>query len=73
MYKSLVSNRTMTNRDFNGQLQLWLEDVNGYGCWGYFGENYTRGKSQPVDELDRYFRDLHHGYECRRVVTILQS
>jgi len=69
----MLGNMTQTgamNRDFNGQLQVWLEDVDGYGCWGYFGDNYTRGKSQPVDELDEYFRDLHHGYECGTIDTL---
>ena len=50
--------------DDKGQFSLWLEDVDEYGCWCYFGDKHGRGKSNPVNDLDAHCKQLHEGYEC---------
>ena len=54
----------MRSLDDKGQFSLWLDDVNEYGCWCYFGDKHGAGKSQPVNELDEHCKQLHEGYEC---------
>ena len=54
----------MRSLDDKGQFSLWLNDVNEYGCWCYFGDKHGAGKSQPVNELDEHCKQLHEGYEC---------
>lgn len=51
-------------RLFTGQFKVWLESINYYGCWCYFGLDHGKGKSQPVDELDELCKKLHDAYEC---------
>ena len=53
-----------TERKFGGQFEIWLQTLNRYGCWCYFASDYGKGRSQPVDELDRFCKQLHEGYEC---------
>lgn len=53
--------------DDKGQFSLWLDDVNEYGCWCYFGEKHGAGKSQPVNDLDAHCKQLHEGYECAMI------
>ena len=56
--------RSRRSLDDKGQFSLWLEDVDEYGCWCYFGDKHGAGKSQPVNELDAHCKQLHEGYEC---------
>lgn len=47
--------------DFTDDIFLQL---NAWGCWCYFDEDYSLGRSQPVNEIDELCRTLHDGYEC---------
>ena len=38
--------------------------LDGYGCWCNFGENYFLGRGQPVDLNDQLCKQLHDGYAC---------
>ena len=53
-----------TSRSISGQIGAAMQFINNYGCWCFFDENYTLGKSKPMDQMDSYCRDLHNGYDC---------
>ena len=38
------------------------QQVNGYGCWCYFGTDVGKGKATPVDALDHLCQKVHHAY-----------
>ena len=42
----------------------WLDQIDQYGCWCYFGGSYTEGKSKPVSQMDAYCKSLQDGYQC---------
>lgn len=52
MFNSAHSNSTTSNRQFGSLLNGWLNDVNQYGCWCYFGESVLSyeqcGKSPKI-------------------------
>ena len=48
-----------------------LSDLEGYGCWCYFGDetsNTYKGKGLAMDStFDSACRTLRHGYECAQM------
>jgi len=48
--------RTITQTD--------MDQVNQYGCWCYFQNDYGAGRGKPVDEIDMLCKRLHDGYQC---------
>ena len=41
-----------------------LSNLHEYGCWCYFDDNFSKGKSEPADKIDKHCRTLSKGYEC---------
>jgi len=41
-----------------------LLEIEHYGCWCYFGSEYTKGRGKTQDEIDEMCQMLHFGYEC---------
>lgn len=41
-----------------------LEEIWGYGCWCYFGEDYGSGRGSPVNEMDADCQALGLCYQC---------
>merc|ERR1739848_714324 len=50
-----------------------LERINEYGCWCYFQDDHGRGHGRPVNQMDRFCKDLHDGYECAILDTITET
>lgn len=40
-----------------------VSSIKSYGCWCYF-DSVGKGKSDPVDQIDGYCKQLQQGYEC---------
>ena len=38
-----------------------ISSIQSYGCWCYF-DSIGKGKSDPVDEIDGYCKQLQQGY-----------
>merc|ERR1712146_43960 len=51
-------------RAFNSQVSGTINNINEYGCWCYFSEDFGRGKGQPVGSIDEMCKVLAGGYEC---------
>ena len=51
-------------RAFNSQVSGTINNINEYGCWCYFSEDFGRGKGHPVDSIDEMCKVLAGGYEC---------
>lgn len=43
---------------------LMFEEIWGYGCWCYFGEEYDRGHGPPQNEVDAQCQSLGLCYQC---------
>lgn len=62
---SLIANiSSPQQRLFTGSSLAAVNQLNGYGCWCYFFDDFGRGKGPPVDEMDAFCKTLHDGYEC---------
>ena len=55
---------TPDSRSFSPAFVQQISGLQNYGCWCYFDENHGLGKSQPVDDIDNYCKQLHNNYEC---------
>ena len=44
-----------------------FQRIQEYGCWCFFDELHGKGKSSPVDELDRLCMVLAEGYDCAMI------
>lgn len=53
-----------SGRSMNKMLANALDNLDGYGCWCYFDDQFTAGKSKPVDKLDGFCKDLLESYQC---------
>jgi len=55
-----------TNRQFQGLIAPWIEDIDNYGCWCYFDDGLyrTEAHSPPQDDIDEKCRLLINGYKC---------
>ena len=51
-------------KSLNLQLSAVFNDIDGYGCWCHFGENWRKGQGQPVDVFDQECANLFKGYQC---------
>lgn len=51
-------------RSFNVQLFALLAQVNNYGCWCNFNENWRKGRAEALDEFDAQCRQLNKNYDC---------
>ena len=40
----------------------YFEQINGYGCWCYFGSESLRGNGDVQDDIDGLCRQLVYGY-----------
>ena len=54
-------------RSLSAVLGSGFDMIQEYGCWCFFDDLHGKGKSQPVDELDRLCMVLAEGYECARM------
>ena len=52
------------NRIFTGNIANAVNNLNGYGCWCYFYDDFVRGSGSPVDFVDELCKTLHDGYHC---------
>jgi hypothetical protein len=52
------------NRAFEGFIAGFMNAINGYGCWCYFGEGIGSGKGPVQDSVDAECKVLAHGYKC---------
>merc|ERR1712224_937574 len=50
--------------DTRALIQSDMGLLNKYGCWCYFEDDHGKGKSQPVDDIDKFCKNLHDGYTC---------
>ena len=41
--------------------QTMISSIQSYGCWCYF-DSIGKGKSDPVDEIDGFCKQLQQGY-----------
>merc|ERR1712150_331806 len=41
-----------------------FNNINEYGCWCYFEHDYIKGRGKPKNDVDRFCKLLHDGYEC---------
>lgn len=62
-----ASSQPGMDRSVVGMLGDQIAQIDGYGCWCYFEENHGRGKSQPVNDVDSYCKQLHEGYDCAMI------
>jgi len=46
-----------------------IAQLQNYGCWCYFEDDFGMGRGKPVDQIDRLCQNLHDSYEC----AILES
>ena len=66
----LQQNAEMVDQEMSsmsGSRNLRPQDMgllNNYGCWCFFEVNHGQGKGLPVNELDRFCKILHDGYNC---------
>lgn len=44
-----------------------MDRFNQWGCWCYFDDDHTKGRGQPVNELDHKCKQLSHGYACAMI------
>ena len=51
-------------RRITGEPSVYLETINGYGCWCYFDENWTKAKGKAQDSIDKECQQLIKGYRC---------
>ena len=51
-------------RAFAGFIIDFLEPVNNYGCWCYFGDAYVNGRGPMHDSVDEECKKLANGYKC---------
>jgi len=61
---SRPSNRTLVQVLTGPEYASVFQNIDHYGCWCYFEENFTKGKGQPQDPIDELCKVLHDGYEC---------
>lgn len=61
-----------SGRSMNKMLANALDNLDGYGCWCYFDDQFTAGKSKPVDKLDGFCKDLLEGYQCAIMDSIAE-
>merc|ERR1712062_170347 len=41
-----------------------VAQLQNYGCWCYFEDEFGLGRGKPVDQIDRLCQNLHDSYEC---------
>lgn len=51
-------------RAFQGIIKTFLEEINNYGCWCNFGDEYVNGRGAPQDFIDNECKNLVQGYRC---------
>ena len=51
-------------RAFAGFIIDFLEPINNYGCWCYFGDAYVNGRGPMYDGVDEECKKLANGYKC---------
>jgi len=42
----------------------FIDTIDEYGCWCYFGDDHGKGRGPAANEIDRICKKLHHGYSC---------
>lgn len=52
------------NRALNLVLLSDFNDIDDYGCWCHFGENFRLSRGHPQDIFDLHCRDVIRGYNC---------
>ena len=66
-FNSINQSQNNGMRALNIALVGDLEDIDNYGCWCHFAENWTYGRGNPVDEYDMECQKVLRGYECIRM------
>ena len=61
---SRPNNRTLVQVLTGPQYNSVFQNIDHYGCWCYFEENFVKGKGKPQDPIDELCKILHDGYEC---------
>ena len=46
------------------ELLLTLEKIENYGCHCIFGDNWKKGRSRPLNDVDQSCKDLTNCYKC---------
>merc|ERR1711990_533810 len=46
-------------RAFSIMVETQIADIQNYGCWCYFDDNWGAGKSQPLNAVDGYCKQLN--------------
>lgn len=68
-FASMVSSQntiggSQVNRALNLVLLSDFNDIDDYGCWCHFGENFRKSRGVPQDIFDLHCRDVIRGYNC---------
>ena len=53
-----------TPNDAGEDIYSYFEQINGYGCWCFFGDESMRGNGDAQDDIDGICRQLVQGYHC---------
>lgn len=48
-------------------LQASIAQINHYGCWCFFQDDHHLAKGPPQNEVDKFCKILHNGYECAMI------
>lgn len=61
-YQSAYTQRML--RRHNIQELALARNIDGYGCWCYFDDDYRFGRGLPMNAMDEICKILHDGYKC---------
>lgn len=59
-----VINRNIFNDSMTDNLLIDMNEILTYGCWCNFGDNWRKGRSKPVNNVDGFCKDLMNCYKC---------
>ena len=51
----------------SGPVNLWMQNLQEYGCWCFFDEKHGQGRGQPVDDFDSHCMKYHHAVSCAKL------
>ena len=57
-------NRNIFNDSMTDNLLIDMNEIQDYGCWCNFGDNWRKGRSKPVNSVDGFCKDLMNCYKC---------
>jgi len=56
--------RNIFNDSMTDNLLIDMNEIQNYGCWCQFGDQWRKGRSKPVNEVDSFCKDLMNCYKC---------